>query len=395
MSNFRILIVDDSKIVVKMIEKCLSGRFSTDTAFNGDEAIQKLDGGEHYNVIILDLMMPGKDGFEVLRHLKHREFNIKKIIITAQPRSNVEKEVNELGADHLFIKPFDYFQLIDIIEEWHQKSENFTVTLPIDINQDGEKLPFKTIKKHCFICGYEDVRYFEPIEGAYSEAWSTGLYPTYSKQGDYALWDFLKNFVAVCPYCFFASSDSVDFANRPGQPFPYLEDAKKILSRTIPARKKMVSGALSIDERFNNPNRDLTTILDSLKLAEKCMNGLILGAKEGTHCQLGYYQLMQGALDFKNREPHYGEALESFNNQLRESQISGEILVKSSYFLTVLYMALGKSSIAKKVMQGIAVRYNEKNIKKVTGGERVWLKKISTVWEEGVDPTTPRVIEEE
>ena len=68
----RILIVDDEEIVIRSCRRILGdSMYVVDSAHDGQEALRKVDETE-YDLIILDIMMPGIDGLEVLQHVKER-----------------------------------------------------------------------------------------------------------------------------------------------------------------------------------------------------------------------------------------------------------------------------------------------------------------------------------
>lgn len=105
----RILVVDDQPEIVDLLVSCLEGKgYDLVTAYDGETALTKARRGD-IDLILLDVMMPGKDGFEVCRELKADEDtrNIAVIFVTA--RGEVEDVTSgfELGAVDYVSKPFD------------------------------------------------------------------------------------------------------------------------------------------------------------------------------------------------------------------------------------------------------------------------------------------------
>ncbi|WP_300675158.1 response regulator [Desulfoluna sp.] len=110
----RILIVDDDPLNVKLLKAKLSEKtFVTSEAFNGLECLDKAKS-EHPDLILLDLMMPGLDGFEVTRRLKKdpqtREIPI--IHVTALDSSENKARAMDAGADEFLNKPINTVELL-------------------------------------------------------------------------------------------------------------------------------------------------------------------------------------------------------------------------------------------------------------------------------------------
>lgn len=105
----KILIVDDDELIVKLMEKNLAlDGYQTLTAYDGEEAVEMVH--QHVpDLIILDIMMPKKDGFQVCR--KIRETGIPIIMLTAKTGIDDKLAGLELGADDYIIKPFDSREL--------------------------------------------------------------------------------------------------------------------------------------------------------------------------------------------------------------------------------------------------------------------------------------------
>lgn len=100
----KILIVEDEKSMAKAMRlKLNKENFKAKAVFNGEEALQVI-GEEKFDLIILDLMMPKMNGFEVLQKLKER--NNKTPVIVASNLSQEEDviKVKKLGAVDFFIK---------------------------------------------------------------------------------------------------------------------------------------------------------------------------------------------------------------------------------------------------------------------------------------------------
>ena len=102
-----ILIVDDSATDRAIIRGML-GEYNTLTAADGRQAMDILDGKPGVDLMILDLNMPGLDGYGVLSHLRSRPAtaDIPVLVLTAKSDEDNEVRVFELGADDFLTKPF-------------------------------------------------------------------------------------------------------------------------------------------------------------------------------------------------------------------------------------------------------------------------------------------------
>lgn len=108
----RILVAEDEKDLNRLIEKKLAkSGYGVDTAFDGEEALDYVEFAE-YDAIILDVMMPKKDGFAVIKEMRSRGINTPVIFLTA--RDSIEDRVAglDLGANDYLVKPFSFDELM-------------------------------------------------------------------------------------------------------------------------------------------------------------------------------------------------------------------------------------------------------------------------------------------
>ena len=103
--------VDDNKNLVGMVKEYFKNHeiISIDyEAYDGLEGIELIDKEkDHYDAIILDLIMPKKDGLYVLEEMKQRGINKKVIVATSYNASEVIREVSEYGVNYFILKPFE------------------------------------------------------------------------------------------------------------------------------------------------------------------------------------------------------------------------------------------------------------------------------------------------
>jgi CheY-like chemotaxis protein len=102
--NVAILIAEDEKPLSRALEIKLSKEgYKVSIATNGDEAISLLDKGR-FGLVILDLVMPKKDGFAVLEHLKDKGKTMEIIVLSNLAQEEDFKKAKDLGAKTYFIK---------------------------------------------------------------------------------------------------------------------------------------------------------------------------------------------------------------------------------------------------------------------------------------------------
>jgi DNA-binding NtrC family response regulator len=104
----RILVVDDEEIVIRSCLRILGddGDCEVEAVQDGVEALKKIDDG-HYDVLILDIMMPKMDGLEVLRRVKETHPDIDVIMVTGLSQIETAVRSMKLGAFDYLPKPFD------------------------------------------------------------------------------------------------------------------------------------------------------------------------------------------------------------------------------------------------------------------------------------------------
>ncbi len=103
----RILVVDDEEIVIRSCLRILGdGDYEVEAVQDGEEALRKIEES-HYDVLVLDIMMPKVDGLEVLRRVKEAHPDIDVIMITGLSQIETAVRSMKLGAFDYLPKPFD------------------------------------------------------------------------------------------------------------------------------------------------------------------------------------------------------------------------------------------------------------------------------------------------
>ncbi|MEW6060963.1 MAG: response regulator transcription factor [Bacteroidota bacterium] len=108
----KVLIIEDEKKVAKALKEGLEHEnIDTQTAFNGEEGFFQLNS-QKFDLVILDLNLPGRDGIEILKTIRQKGVTTSVLILTA--RDSVESKVEglETGADDYLVKPFAFPELL-------------------------------------------------------------------------------------------------------------------------------------------------------------------------------------------------------------------------------------------------------------------------------------------
>lgn len=114
--NKKILIVDDEKNIRLTLKSCLDEEgFEIDIAINGEEALKKILSN-NYDLVLLDLKMPGMDGMEVLKEIRKKGNEINVIIMTAYGTVEKAVEAMKLGAIDFLSKPFTPEEIRKIVK---------------------------------------------------------------------------------------------------------------------------------------------------------------------------------------------------------------------------------------------------------------------------------------
>ena len=115
MSSHLLLVEDESNLAFLLSERLHREGYRVDTCSDGEQGLIQAAGGT-YDLAILDIMLPGRSGFEVCRELRHRGIGMPILMLTA--RGGVADRVTglKLGADDYLAKPFEVSELLARIE---------------------------------------------------------------------------------------------------------------------------------------------------------------------------------------------------------------------------------------------------------------------------------------
>lgn len=115
----KVLIIDDEEDLVAMLSLRLrsTGRFEVDTAPDGAAGLARADSFGP-DVVLLDTVMPGLDGWEVCRRLRAdpRTKATRIVVMTAGNPSAAQARAKQAGADEVVFKPYDHERLIELLD---------------------------------------------------------------------------------------------------------------------------------------------------------------------------------------------------------------------------------------------------------------------------------------
>jgi DNA-binding NtrC family response regulator len=118
MTLCNVLLVDDETAFVETMAKRLSKRnLQVSTAYNGNEALQKLGQDQTTEVVILDVKMPGMDGIETLKEIKKRHPLVEVIMLTGHATVESAIEGMKWGAHDYLMKPCEMEILMTKVDE--------------------------------------------------------------------------------------------------------------------------------------------------------------------------------------------------------------------------------------------------------------------------------------
>ena len=138
--KIKVLLVDDEKEFIQTLAERLEVRdFSVQTAFDGDEALSKIKE-QDFDVVVLDVLMPGKDGIETLREIKSIKPLVNVIMLTGHATVETAIEGMKAGAYDYLMKPTDTNDLVGkITKAYDIKAEHEERIRKAEINKIIEK----------------------------------------------------------------------------------------------------------------------------------------------------------------------------------------------------------------------------------------------------------------
>lgn len=130
MDKLKVLMVDDNISLINMVKEYFKSSNDVEVvleAYDGEQGIKMIESNQDkYDLIVLDLIMPKKDGMYVLEEMKKRNINKKVIVATSYNASDVIREVSEYCVSYFILKPFELVDLEKRIVEAGRKNDKQT-----------------------------------------------------------------------------------------------------------------------------------------------------------------------------------------------------------------------------------------------------------------------------
>ena len=147
----RILLVDDEPLILKGLKYSLEqDGYETDSAMDGEEALAKFESGE-YDLILLDVMLPGVDGIEVCQRIREHS-NVPIIMLTAKGEDMDKILGLEYGADDYMTKPFRPLELIARVKAQLRRFTKYNNSPVQEKDPDSVTISGLTINKRDHTC---------------------------------------------------------------------------------------------------------------------------------------------------------------------------------------------------------------------------------------------------
>ena len=149
--KIRVLVVDDEERFALNLVKILTNRgFEATAVFNGEQAVDRIGGGQAFDVVVLDILMPGMGGIETLGEMKKTAPEMEVIMLTGHATLDSGIKAMRMGAYDYLMKPCDAEDLIEKIKEAYERERirRRPVLWPRNKVEDCTLYSFKNLQPH-------------------------------------------------------------------------------------------------------------------------------------------------------------------------------------------------------------------------------------------------------
>ena len=191
MEKIKVLMIEDNINLIEMVEDYFENNPRievVDKAYDGEEGLKIIkENKQKYDLVILDLIMPKKDGLGVLKELKKENMHLNIIVATSYNAPDTIRKVSEYGVNYYILKPFDLAELEDKILDTFNTSEKKTINLLNNNLQISISKMLHELGMPSHIKGYQYIR--EAISMVYNNPEIVGgitkeLYPELASKFD-------------------------------------------------------------------------------------------------------------------------------------------------------------------------------------------------------------------
>ena len=136
MADNKILIVDEDPNIREVISVLLSSEgYDVEAAENGAQAIEKVFSGNHYDIVVLDIMMPDMDGIEVCQKIREKS-HVPVLFLTAKSQDQDKVDAYSQGGDDFLVKPFSQTELLMKIKSLIRRHNEYDKPAPREDEDD-------------------------------------------------------------------------------------------------------------------------------------------------------------------------------------------------------------------------------------------------------------------
>lgn len=135
--NKILMIEDEAGLVLTVGDRLVAEKYEFESCGDGIEGEKKIRSGK-YDLVVLDVMLPGKDGFSICRAIRNDKINIPVLMLTARSQTSDKITGLKLGADDYLGKPFDMSELVARIEALLRRAEASARALDTRNYSNGE-----------------------------------------------------------------------------------------------------------------------------------------------------------------------------------------------------------------------------------------------------------------
>lgn len=134
----RILVVEDERTLAAGIRDALQhAGFEAEAAHDGDSGLERASSGD-FDLVVLDLMLPGRNGLELLKALRKHNHRIRVVMLTALSEESHVLQCFEAGADDYMSKPFSPRELVARIQAQFRRAEDGPAETPVTLELPGD-----------------------------------------------------------------------------------------------------------------------------------------------------------------------------------------------------------------------------------------------------------------
>ena len=163
----RILVVEDEEAIAEALAHILTkNKYLVDTCYNGENGYDNAVSGI-YDIIILDIMLPGMNGLEILRRLRLEGIACPVLLLTAKDEISDKVKGLDLGADDYLTKPFAMEELLARIRSLSRRVDSSLNDNSLKFSDISLNLPNKVISKELLIekiWGYDSDAEYNNVE---------------------------------------------------------------------------------------------------------------------------------------------------------------------------------------------------------------------------------------